>query len=268
MPVTKIGLILAISGLLTACAATQARINTLQMVNDVSRIREAQVIRNLSAAISDHDFVPAEIFLGAGQASVSLGTSQSVTLPKFDFSQNGRALGLGASDSWSALWQVAPVTNADDLRSLRNLYVLVVSTDEDYERLEGYLERHPSMHASCAGRHPTREVLGERVESAPDWCEAKAIISTGDSIGCKLYQEGAGPKQRGVPFRRWLYWRASGDPQWRPEAPELAPQTLGHVGPWEIATTSRACFNDFVILVQAQTKAAAAAAVVGPKANP
>src|SRR5690349_21272185 len=67
----------------TGCAATQVQENTLEMVNSVAHVREVQVLRNLSAAISDHDMVPTEILLSVGQATVATGASPAVRFPKF-----------------------------------------------------------------------------------------------------------------------------------------------------------------------------------------
>jgi hypothetical protein len=78
--------------MLAGCAASQVRMNALQMVGDVARMREIQAYRNISAAISDHDFVPAQIFVGNGQATVATATSVGLKLPQFDFSQPSRQL--------------------------------------------------------------------------------------------------------------------------------------------------------------------------------
>jgi len=272
---------------LTACANVQVRTTTLQMVDDVARMREAQVLRNLSAAISDHDMVPTQIFLGEGQASGQATTTAGLKLPQFDFSMPGRELDPGASAQWTATWKIVPVTNADDLRRLRNLYVLLASTDDQYSRLQQYFIDHQSTRAEqpCAGtsasahalltpggagsgsdHHPA---LGQGDGQVPRWCDALLIMQVGDSIDCKLYQEqtwtaretalqaNSPLDQRLFPFRRWLFWRHPGTTAWLPghDASGLAVQSLGVYANWEIGVSSRACFNDFVILVQSVTPA-------------
>ncbi|MFI4975684.1 MAG: hypothetical protein ACHP84_14180 [Caulobacterales bacterium] len=289
-----------LAGALAGCAATQVRENTLEMVDSVSRIRDVQVLRNIAAAISDHDMVPTQILLSTGQASVSAGASPTVRMPHFDLTKPASELDVGASDSWSAQWQVSPVTNSDDLRRLRNLYVLIVSTDEQYNQLEGYYNRHPEMRApsACyglqvgesaasvtapgdqpaggappaAGKQSDACPPGYGAGQIPKWREALVVIEDGDSIGCKLYQEEAmvtrkGTRHdatRGIPFHRWLYWRRGGG-EWLPSAPETQPEELGTYGGWQLATTSRACFNDFVILAQAATPQAATAGAQGAR---
>jgi hypothetical protein len=280
MPIRNTAAALLLAAGLSSCAAVQVRENTLQMVDSVSRIRDVQVLRNIAVAISDHNMVPTEILLSTGQASVAIGGSSSLMLPRFDFSDPTRELDLGASDSWTAQWQVAPVTNADDLRRLRNLYVLVVSTDQQYDELEGYFVRHKDARAGAGCSEPPAASgaggqgagCGPGAGQIPDWRLGREIIRTGDSIGCKLYQEDfqrirdgqAAEARRGLPFRRWLYWRTPGG-AWGPTTPETAPEPLGKFRGWEIGITSRACFNDFVILVQSATPAAANASGQGPK---
>ncbi len=283
-----------LAGALAGCVAAQVRENTLEMVGSVARIRELQVLRNLSAAISDHDMVPTQILLSTGQASVAAGLSPSLKAPQFRLNSPTREVDVGASDSWTAQWQVTPVTNGDDLRRLRNLYVLVVWTDERYNALESYFNRHPEMRApaDCYGlQSPARLALkaeagqdasapanlaacpaGYGEGQIPRWREALAVIEKGDSIGCKLYQEAhavarkgaARDENRGVPFRRWLYWRTAGS-AWLPIEPETTPQSLGTFGGWKLATTSRACFDDFVILVQSSIPETANASAQGAK---
>jgi hypothetical protein len=187
---------------------------------------------------------------------------------------------------------VTPVTNADDLRRLRNLYVLIVSTDAQYDQLEAYYARHPEMRAplECYGLQSSASAApdaakapGTAAQNAlcpagygsgviPKWKQGLQIIEAGDSIGCKLYQEekvvarrqAAKGELTGIPFKRWLYWRPPGG-AWLPETPETTPERLGQYGQWELGTTSRACFNDFVLLVQSSSPDAAAASGQGAK---
>src|SRR5215469_3042170 len=99
---------------LGGCVAQQARVNTLDMIGDIARVRNAQVLRNLSAAISDPDGVPAVVVLGAGQATASVAA--------------GADPDAIAHGTWTAQWQISTVTNSEDLRRLRNLYALITAT--------------------------------------------------------------------------------------------------------------------------------------------
>ena len=300
------GLVLAVAAIgMSGCAAFQVRHDTLQMVDDVSHIREQQVLRNIGAAINDHDMVPSEILLGAGQATVSTSVSGGLKLPELNFSRNTKEFDPAVSDNWTAQWQVAPVTNADDLRRLRDLYVLIASTNEQYDMLEAYFHRHPEQKApmECYGLQPgsnpgatdegaAARFLRSDVPAEPEttvaaghacppgygpgqipkWRKAVDILINGDSIDCRIFQESdparlsgaAAASRKGLPFRRWLYWRRLGG-DWLPEPPQGPPTSLGWHGGWELGTTSRACLNDFVILVQAATPAAEGATEGGPK---
>jgi hypothetical protein len=292
-----------VAAVLSGCVATQARMNTLNMVDSVSRIRDVQVLRNIAAAINDHDMVPTQILLSTGQASVSTGVSPTLTAPHFRLFQSPGELDVEGDDTWTAQWQVSPVTNADDLRRLRNLYVLIVSTDEQYDALQAYFVRHPDLRAAseCYGlQSPSSTVPATAAEAEahkaadpsaasaakpqavcppgygagqiPKWREALVVIENGDSIGCKLYQEASATDReraprdslKGIPFRRWLFWRKSGG-SWSPTAPDETPQSLGTYGGWELGTTSRACFNDFVILAQSATPETAGSSAQGAR---
>ena len=272
---------LALAALLGGCVAHQARINTLDMIGDIARVRETQVLRNLSAAISDRDAVPAVVVLGAGQATASATAGVDAD-----------AVAHGA---WTSQWQISTVTNSEDLRRLRNLYALITATDAQYDIALAYFRRHPqeAPNASCGGSDlavssasaPTAPATGrpneepaanllysgeQSLECPPGygpgrvatWRLALNVIEVGDSLGCRLYQEQ--PRKPpasgvGLPFRRWLYWRRPGA-TWGPEPPDTPPRSLGTVGAWELGTTSQACFNDFTILVQTLTPSGGAVA--------
>ena len=211
-----ISIIAAVCLLLEGCVASQVQENTLEMVDSVAHVRESQVLSNLSSAISDHNMVPTEILLSVGQATVTAGLSPTAKYPKFTTASPAREFDIGASDNWTAQWQVTPVTNADDLRRLRNLYVLIVSTDDQYDALEAYYTRHPEMRApiecyglSAAGSEKAILVppsgqcpAGYGTGVIPRWKQSVQIIETGDSIGCKMFQESTVDARRKATSRR------------------------------------------------------------------
>lgn len=277
-PFAKGVLGVAISYWLSGCAGTQVSMTSLEMAEQVARIREVQVLRNISAAISDHDSVPSQILLGTGQANVAAGAATTVKLPHFDFSQNGREVDITGTNTWTAQWQFESVTNADDLRRLRNLYALVSSDDKQWYMLQAYFDRHPEARDPFADAEENESPpLGYGPGKVINWHQAVAAMKRGDSIGCKLFQENrSAPSVRDAvsaakgdnkqfPFRRWLYWRHPGSPGWLPNKPDLQVQPLGRYGEWELGVTSRPCFDDFVILVQGATPAAEKAGAAGAK---
>jgi len=382
---------------LCGCTALQNRENTVQMVNSIEQIRREQVLRNISIAIDDHNMVPVQIVLGTGQASVMESASPTLKLPDLNFSKSTKELDAQATVNWTSQWQMAPVINAIDLRNLRDLYVLVASTDDEFAYLAKYLNRHRELRSHCPtqdaiifevgyskalvslgpGATPDRALallkganhacasgvktgtdkskdgasggpngapepgVGPGPSPAPapgpeapaadrpkvsvsavssdeqsgsvllsispaggggggesialnaktpaqtaTWYDGLYIIELGDSIGCKLYQEQtlnrmeeiafspAGAEQQReleestLPFKRWLYWKRAGDQNWAPNGPPANDDSvshLGHYGRWDLGTTSKACFDDFVILVEGATPSAAAASTNGPK---
>jgi hypothetical protein len=260
--------------ILCGCASVQNSENTVQMAADISKIREDQVLGNVSKAITDRDMVPSQILLGTGQATVSTGLTPTIKLPNFNFSKPTKELDISATDTWNAQWQFTSVTAADDLRSLRNIYALIVTTDEQYEALEAYWKkRYPkTANEPDAGLIPFLSLLPREAPGlAPQATKpgeqtplgtiitasgAKKYIIDGDSIDCMLYQATKDQNKRGsIPFNRWLFWRGAGA-DWQPTPPKSKPTSLGFYGGWEIGVTSRACFDDFVILVQGVTPTA------------
>lgn len=75
---------------------------------------------------------------------------------------------------------------------------------------------------------------------------------------------GVGAYGEPVVFHRWLYWKDAAG-QWKPSAPPDSEQGdnlvhLGDVNGVAIYTTSRACFDDFVLLVSSSAPASQKAA--------
>jgi hypothetical protein len=131
----RMGAVLLIASLLQCCAARQNAVNTMQMVDVIARIRHDQVIRNLASFIADHNAVPSQIVLGTGQANVAVGYQPTLKLTNLNrvAALEGDA---GLTDQSTAQWQFTAITDPGDLRNLRNLYALVVSTDEEYKALQ------------------------------------------------------------------------------------------------------------------------------------
>jgi hypothetical protein len=293
---------LAANCVLAGCVATQMRENTLNMEDQISHLRETQVLENISHAINDHDLVPAQIVLGQGQATVAVAASPTVQLPDFLFSKATKQLNVTATDTWTAQWQFTTVTDAADLRNLRDVYALIASTDEQWDQLQVVYKDHRDFFATPganSGAQPSLDggivPLGEPpapvaapASPAPanppapprgPWTpvavisfhEALRMMTQGDSIGCMRFQgyelNGAPRREKtgGLPFHRFLYWR-SGEGAWAPEAPDRAITSLGRFGDYELGTTSRACFDDFVIIAQGATPNANAGAQT-PKAT-
>jgi hypothetical protein len=360
---------------LSGCAGVQVRQDAVGMVDNINQLRREQVLRNLSEAITDHNFVPSDIILGTGTATASVGATPSFKSPGRFLMAPARELDVSATDTWSSAWQMTPVTDSMDLRNLRNLYVLVTSTDKQYNDLMSYFLKHKELQPGCSPQfmfeyniwsgaalqnldqsepktqlqidlrllqiHEFGQLRGSGVdtgclaaiallqasaagqtrgatsakiqfstksdakkpktadsevdvsasaelaataqtsasETTASWEEGVQAVETGDSIGCKYYQqdklsehETSLPTEQPnkLPFNRWLYWKRAGE-HWGddPEQPQpdarakLTP--LGVYGRWELWTASPACFDDFVILVQQVTPKAAQASLNGPR---
>lgn len=274
------------------CATSGAQRNTTLMAATISRMRQDQALNNIAAAIDDRSAVPSAIVLGTGQASIASAPSTAV---KATLDHPGSLeLGVGGTYTVTAQWQFTSITDPDDLRRLRNIFALIVSTDAQFDELETYFHGTgggpAGQGAGAAGARDElvyRNLLGEPALSPPaappsgaaahapnpeaagqviSWREARRFIDEGDSIDCRLWQREKPPRASGVPFRRWLFWRKRGG-SWSPEAPPPgAPmEILGTYGRWELGVTSRACLDDFVILIQALTPNTSSSAREGPK---
>jgi hypothetical protein len=274
----------------TGCATTQAQRNTTLMAATISRMRQDQALNNIAAAIDDRSAVPSAIVLGTGQASIT--TTPSPAVKAILDHPGSLELGVAGNYTVTAQWQFTSITDPDDLRRLRNIFALIVSTDAQFDELEEYFHGAPGAAPSARGEAVYRNLLGEPALSPgaksaapqPDgaqaphapspeaagqvisWRQARRFIDEGDSIDCRLYQRGKPPAARGVPFRRWLFWRRRGG-TWSPAPPPdgVPMELLGAYGKWELGVTSRACLDDFVILIQALTPNTSGSAAEGPK---
>lgn len=288
--------------LLDGCATGQAQRNTTLMAATISTMRQDQALNNIAAAIDDRSFVPSAIVLGTGQATIASAPSSAVTATINNPST--LELGLGATYTVTAQWQFTSITDPDDLRRLRNIFALIVSTDAQFDELEAYFHTGENSAAAPAapaeGAAPSdrdelvfrnllgdlapprpepgasaRKTEGARTSQAPSpeaagqvvsWRQARRFLEEGDSIDCRLYQQAKPLSGKGVPFRRWLFWRKPKGP-WNPQRPPegLPIAILGTYGNWQLGVTSRACLDDFVILIQALTPNTNATAAEGPK---
>jgi hypothetical protein len=269
--------------MVAGCVATQTGQSTIQMAETISHIRDSQVLRNISAAIGNRSAVPAQIVLGIGQANVTAGLGSGSGGKYTNINRRATALELdiSPSDTWTGQWQFTSITERDDLRRLRNVYELIVSTDAEFDELEDYLEeaehgketdnkpespeslvfedivsdaseneRNGSIQAETAKptpKEPSTEPAPSSKSGVIPWEQARDFIENGDSLDCRVYQKGFQDQ----------YWRANGTTQWSPTEPNgKLVVSLGVYQGREIGVTSIACFYDFVIFVQGLTPSA------------
>jgi hypothetical protein len=129
---------IALAVSLSGCAPAQVTSNANRMGSTIAEIQRDQVLRNISHAIDDRDFVPSGVVLGTGQANVSLGLTSTAKVTNINFAKPAFELDLAPTDTWTSQWQFTSITNQDDLRRLRNIYALIVATDAQYNTLEDY----------------------------------------------------------------------------------------------------------------------------------
>ena len=148
--------------------------------------------------------------------------------------------------------------------------------------------KQTSATATIADAQTVTDVGDDESDATASWRDGVETIELGDSIGCRIYQRGTLDRflnfnqadydaylaAEKVPYRRWLFWREAGSsgpwlPQLNDETANGGPRpdiaSLGVFGHSELGTTSRACLDDFIALMQSATPKAATASANGPK---
>jgi hypothetical protein len=238
---------------LAGCVSAQLQRNAGGLISTVSELRQRQVLNNLSATIDDNDAVPVHVVITQGSAQVSSSAGPTFKLPRFHLSQPTKELDLAASDQWTDQWQFIPVTATDDLMRLRTLYGLIIRRTKNVAENEYKIEDIPLRRGFSVGGHAEVEAakLTPLVSPPPTREEIVAALNDGISDGCSKYL-------RETPSKIWLYWK--NEDTNAPSVP-IGAKSLGKFGRNEIFVTSRACFDDFILLVQSTTTNTATQAI-------
>lgn len=282
--------------LVDSCAPYQASQNADQLIANISDMRENQVLYNISRAINDPSMIPAQVVFSEGTATASHTLTPSLSLPAFNFSKNTRTLGMSGADQWTSTWNMVPVTDGQDLQNLRSLYGFIVSppllvapgqtapaakTSATAALLKGSgfkTSIPPENNNSAAPPAPSAAKKSSpppplplaanptaTLPSVPTLEQAAQMLTGGQSWACQTYQSNGNAEKL---YHRWLFWKSNGT--WGPENPN--PQepliSAGTYNGVDIYITSRACFNDFVVLVQSSIPAAHASASNATKSVP
>jgi hypothetical protein len=223
------------------CIPQQLKHNATSVIGTIYDLRTEQVLTNLSASIDDITVVPVHVVITQGSAQVSGTVSPTIKLPHMNFSQATREIDTLGTYQWTDQWQFIPVTAPDDLQRLRSLYGAIVRRTRE-------AARGTSKSVALIGfpiERSTTKPTAPGVAPPPTQDEITTALWSGVSVECKAFLEA-------TPNKVWLYWK-NGDPDNLPVPPDAI--DLGHYGRNEILTTSRACFDDFILLVQSTTTA-------------
>jgi hypothetical protein len=253
---------------LAGCAPYQASQNADQLISNISDIREAQVIYNIGRAIEDSSMVPGAVVITQGTAQItqSLGVTLSWAVHFV------KSLSSPLTNSWTSSWQLTPVTDGGDLQNLRVLYSFIVTKQPPIKATLTETERlQEATSKSVLQSFNTASPQGLSLLSVslpPDPKKLAQLIIDGQSPECKSYQQERESTQL---YNPWLFWYKDGS--WHPQNPNprYTRIPIGSHGypPLEIPIyiTSRACFDDFIILVQISVPAAHAAAAIGARGS-
>jgi hypothetical protein len=246
--------------LLAGCASTQLNYNTLDLASTVDSLVTKQVLDNLSKIIDNPLAIPAQVDLAAGTATTANSVTPTFTDPisqaatitnsvvstvaatvtkartdTLTSASGAKSLGIGASDTWTQTWTIAPVTGPDDLRRLRALYRYAFHGNPATLKAEYPLIKQtrtatikmPPGSVECPTGKIWSDKQGRYVDSAGDCSESVPLQAVDPSFlelpGCvlcarfvsrKLYTYDTLPKtdirhlfvNPRIPTG-WLYWR-------------------------------------------------------------
>jgi hypothetical protein len=237
--------------LLAACATAELNENTLDLAGTVGYLQTAQIIDNLGRFIDSPDAIPAQIALTGGIVQIA-NTINPTWMRPYSFLTTGgvttaskeKVLQLDYIDQWTENWNLAPVSDSEDLKRLRALYRYAV-----------YGDAH-----DCAAR-----------------C-SKTLDFDGD-YSATFIRDIQGRAHNVEPVPRihddihtgWLYWSAPGGGKAVLPAPPPGPvHSIGTAEGRTLFTTDPEYYSDFVIAVQTATVQTRTEprSVMGPVVNP
>jgi hypothetical protein len=144
-----IALILALS--LSGCSLFRLTENTIDVSSTIGEIYTRQALSNLSKYIDEPNAIPSQTDLTAGTIQTQNAVTPSMSGPLSDsVTKNGLGvvtqtvkaavnLNVNVNDGWQQNWNVAPVTEANELRNLRALYRYALGYTDEEEFLNEYL---------------------------------------------------------------------------------------------------------------------------------
>ena len=237
--VTAIALAFLIAPLLTGCVPQALHHNTTGVIGTIYDLRREQVLTNISAAIDNVTNLPVHVVITQGSAQVSGSITPGIKLPHMNLSEASKELDVSGTYQWTDQWQFIPVTAPDDLQRLRTLYGAIVRRTTDAKA------NAVAARTSLDGFPKPPTVKSPFVAPPPTEGEAAKALDEGISPECRTYLAA-------TPSRVWLYWK-NADAGNLPVPAGAA--SLGSFGRNELFTTSMACFDDFILLVQSTTTA-------------
>jgi hypothetical protein len=253
------------------CAPFQAGQNAEELVSTITDVREAQVVYNIGSAIDDPEMVPAQVVMSQGSAQAS--TSLTPTLSWAAHFVKSLSASLGVF-SWTSSWTLVPVVDAGDLQNLRAVYSFIVASPKlPATAISADKLSADRLNADRLNTATQRLDLYNKKEAAPpsQWIppfqspvptpeQAAKILIQGETPACKQYQS---KKESTALYNPWLFWFR--DRSWHPVDPRDPLVPIGIHNGTVIYIASRACFDDFIMLVHNSIPAAHAAAANGPK---
>lgn len=263
-------LMLVVAIFLPGCAPYQATINANQLVSNIDTIRETQIIYNINRAIDDPSMIPSQVVIATGSAQASTGVTSSLNIATHWI----KSFSVNVPDSWTSTWSLTPVTDGSDLQNLRAVYQFIVT---DHPILATQTTRLDKVKAATATLQLSSQILPSKqpppppqtpstpqtpldITPVPTPTQAANMLIGGQSWECQKYQS---EKDVEKLYNQWLFWFRDGS--WHPTAPNSRHPLIPLDRLNNIYITSRACFDDFIILAQSLIPSAHAAAANSSK---
>jgi hypothetical protein len=263
---------IVITVLLSAgCAPFQDSQNATELISTIDYIRETQVIYNIGRAIDDPEMVPAQVVMSSGSAQATTALTPTLSWAAHFVKSLSASLGVF---SWTSSWTLVPVVDAGDLQNLRAVYSFIVTPLPPIQAqatladkinaaaslLDLYSEKEAPSAPNPAPPPPPQPAPPFTQSPVPTREQAAQMLIGGVSWACQKYQN---EKEHTALYNPWLFWFSDGS--WHPVHPRYPVTAVGIHNGTVIYISSRACFDDFIVLVHNSIPAAHAAAANAPK---
>jgi hypothetical protein len=210
-----------------SCAQLMLPENTVTEAMTASDLKTKIVLQNLSRFAVDHSAVPSDIDLKSGVFQTQHVVQGSLTLPYQNINTAAKSATLGPLSYTSQdNWTTTPVTDIDDLKRLRCLYIYAIAGSPG-----NYIDfRDSYCKDSIEGNDSSSTKPGKKA----------------DTEGWKKIPIKALPPQQ-----NWLYWRTASQ-----ASDEIVPSSFegcSQVGEAELCWTSRQALDSFVLAIAGAT---------------
>lgn len=165
--------------LLTSCTSAALKQETLSQARTLTDLQYQIILDNVAMQRDSKDTLPWHVKLSEGQVTINDSISPSAGL---EWSPTARTLQLEAGREWQVSWTLVPVTDAEQLRGLRVIYM--ASADYDWIKNGSAEDGCPSGTYGDESTWVAREDIGKLsdlvlkvLEAAPMQAEERLFLN-------------------------------------------------------------------------------------------